>query len=85
MNRTKLVAQHMSTASGIAEVEEVLLFLIAQDSRLIVLITQPPLRFESNRALRTYILNRPRKYNALNETMLNMLRPKIEVKILEPL
>jgi hypothetical protein len=38
LNRTKQVAQHMSTTSGVAEVEEVRLFLIDQDSRLIVLI-----------------------------------------------
>ena len=35
--------------------------------------------FESNLALRIYTLNRPEKLNALDETMLGQLRPKIEV------
>lgn len=37
--------------------------------------------FESNLAVRTYILNRPLKLNALNEPMLSLLRPKIEVRL----
>ncbi|RDB21423.1 3-hydroxyisobutyryl-CoA hydrolase, mitochondrial [Hypsizygus marmoreus] len=40
--------------------------------------TEPPVLFESNLALRTYILNRPLKLNALDEHMLTLLRPKIE-------
>lgn len=39
--------------------------------------------FESNLAVRTYILNRPLKLNALDEPMLTLLRPKIEVSKLE--
>ncbi|KIM49385.1 hypothetical protein M413DRAFT_438570 [Hebeloma cylindrosporum] len=35
-------------------------------------------KFESNSSLRTYILNRPSKLNALDEPMLSALRPKIE-------
>ncbi|TFK54654.1 hypothetical protein OE88DRAFT_1723197 [Heliocybe sulcata] len=34
--------------------------------------------FESHLSSRTYILNREKKLNALDETMLNVLRPKIE-------
>ncbi|EGO21178.1 hypothetical protein SERLADRAFT_398624 [Serpula lacrymans var. lacrymans S7.9] len=34
--------------------------------------------FESDAATRTYVLNRPKKLNALNEEMLNTLRPQIE-------
>ena len=35
--------------------------------------------FESKLALRIYTLNRPRKLNALDATMLGLLRPQIEV------
>ncbi|KAF8892439.1 3-hydroxyisobutyryl-CoA hydrolase [Infundibulicybe gibba] len=38
----------------------------------------PSVMFESHLAVRTYILNRPKKLNALDETMLSILRPKIE-------
>ncbi|KAJ7074090.1 3-hydroxyisobutyryl-coenzyme A hydrolase isoform 1 [Mycena amicta] len=40
--------------------------------------THPVVRFESTLALRNYILNRPKKLNALNNEMLDILRPKIE-------
>ncbi|KAF5380983.1 hypothetical protein D9615_004116 [Tricholomella constricta] len=40
--------------------------------------SEPPVIFESNLAVRTYILNRPLKLNALDEPMLALLRPKIE-------
>lgn len=40
---------------------------------------QPTVLFESNLASRTYALNRPAKLNALDDHMLNLLRPKIEV------
>jgi enoyl-CoA hydratase/carnithine racemase len=36
-------------------------------------------RFESTLGLRAYLLNRPKKLNALNDDMLNLLHPKIEV------
>lgn len=36
--------------------------------------------FDSEFALRTYILNRPKKLNALDDDMLHTLRPKIEVR-----
>ncbi|KAH9483961.1 3-hydroxyisobutyryl-CoA hydrolase, mitochondrial [Psilocybe cubensis] len=39
---------------------------------------EPTVLFESNSSLRTYILNRPKKLNALDDTMLSALRPKIE-------
>ncbi|KAJ7024318.1 3-hydroxyisobutyryl-coenzyme A hydrolase isoform 1 [Mycena alexandri] len=40
--------------------------------------SEPVVRFESTLGLRTYILNRPAKLNALNDEMLDLLRPKIE-------
>ncbi|KAG6917931.1 hypothetical protein DXG01_000368 [Tephrocybe rancida] len=39
---------------------------------------EPPVLFESNLAVRTYILNRPSALNTLDEPMLALLRPKIE-------
>ncbi|KAG6833648.1 hypothetical protein H0H87_002844 [Tephrocybe sp. NHM501043] len=39
---------------------------------------EPPVLFESNSAVRTYILNRPSALNTLDEPMLALLRPKIE-------
>nr|GAT43818.1 3-hydroxyisobutyryl-CoA hydrolase [Mycena chlorophos] len=39
---------------------------------------EPVVRFESTLGMRNYILNRPKKLNALNDEMLDILRPKIE-------
>ncbi|KAF8163438.1 3-hydroxyisobutyryl-CoA hydrolase [Crassisporium funariophilum] len=39
---------------------------------------EPTVQFQSVSSLRTYILNRPSKLNALDEPMLSTLRPKIE-------
>lgn len=40
---------------------------------------QPPVLFETVGQLRKYILNRPKKLNALDTSMLNLLRPYVEV------
>jgi len=40
--------------------------------------TEPPVLFEENGSVRRYILNRPKKLNALDEPMINLLRPKLE-------
>lgn len=40
---------------------------------------QPTVLFESHSSLRKFTLNRPKKLNALDEPMLALLRPKIEV------
>jgi len=39
---------------------------------------EPTVLFESNNSMRTYVLNRPGKLNALDVPMLDLLRPKIE-------
>ncbi|TFK30064.1 3-hydroxyisobutyryl-coenzyme A hydrolase isoform 1 [Coprinopsis marcescibilis] len=39
---------------------------------------EPTVKFESNNSLRTFVLNRPSKLNALDQSMLTALRPKIE-------
>ncbi|OSD08546.1 3-hydroxyisobutyryl-coenzyme A hydrolase [Trametes coccinea BRFM310] len=39
---------------------------------------EAPVLFEANGHVRTYVLNRPKKLNALNEPMLSLLRPQIE-------
>ncbi|KAF4614630.1 hypothetical protein D9613_003181 [Agrocybe pediades] len=40
--------------------------------------SEPTVLFESNSSVRTYLLNRPSKLNALDDSMLSLLRPKIE-------
>lgn len=40
--------------------------------------------FESNGSVRSYILNRPKKLNALDITMLGLLKPKIKVGNIAP-
>ncbi|KAF8201787.1 3-hydroxyisobutyryl-CoA hydrolase [Pholiota molesta] len=62
--RTAAISQHIMAASTSAPASEP--------------SQQPTVLFESNGSLRTYILNRPEKLNALDENMLNTLRPKIE-------
>ncbi|KAF9652921.1 3-hydroxyisobutyryl-coenzyme A hydrolase [Thelephora ganbajun] len=39
---------------------------------------EAPVLFESNGSVRSYILNRPKKLNALDITMLGLLKPKIQ-------
>ena len=68
----------MSTTSGqsqASEVRKVILYFLFSW----LMVKKPPVTFESNMALRTYVLNRPKKLNALDETMLGLLRPQIEV------
>jgi hypothetical protein len=42
--------------------------------------TKPPVQFETNLALRSYVLNRPKKLNALDESMITLLRKQVEVR-----
>lgn len=43
-------------------------------------VLQPPVVFETVGQLKKYILNRPKKLNALDTPMLNLLRPHVEVR-----
>lgn len=43
-------------------------------------MAQPAVQFESNLALRCYALNRPTKLNALDESMIALLRNQVEVR-----
>jgi 3-hydroxyisobutyryl-CoA hydrolase len=58
--------------------------IILTNSCLPCLITwnlyQPTVLFETNLALRNYILNRPKKLNALDESMITLLRSQVEVR-----
>ncbi|PPQ93242.1 hypothetical protein CVT25_015240 [Psilocybe cyanescens] len=75
--RTTAIGQHMMSTSTTLSSDDVsglanLFFLLLTDT------FKPTVLFESNSSLRTYILNRPSKLNALDDTMLSTLRPKIE-------
>src|SRR5882762_4008526 len=41
---------------------------------------KPPVQFETNLALRKYVLNRPQKLNALDDPMIALLRKQVEVR-----
>ena len=65
--RTAAIGRHFMSTSSLAPKSR----LPAPD--------ESPVLFESSGSVRTYVLNRTRKLNALNEPMLNILRPQVEV------
>lgn len=71
VNRSKVIAQHMMSSSASSS-------RVSQEAE-----ADQPVQFRSNLAIRTYVLNRPEKLNALNSYMLAILRPKIEVNSAE--
>lgn len=77
--RTAVIGQHMMSTNTGPSQEEVCLFFFISFYPFSNSHIQPTVKFESNSSLRTYILNRPSKLNALDEPMLSALRPKIEV------
>ncbi|KAK7038109.1 mitochondrial 3-hydroxyisobutyryl-CoA hydrolase [Favolaschia claudopus] len=64
LNRTRAIAKQMSAVAGTKPPSDA--------------DPEPVVRFESTLGLRTYLLNRPKKYNALNDEMLSLLHPKLE-------
>ncbi|KAF9482807.1 3-hydroxyisobutyryl-CoA hydrolase [Pholiota conissans] len=70
--RTAAISHHIMPASTSAHASA------PQVCRRLPPTTPDTVLFESNGSLRTYILNRPSKLNALDEPMLSLLRPKIE-------
>ncbi|KAF8911054.1 3-hydroxyisobutyryl-CoA hydrolase [Gymnopilus junonius] len=64
--RTSAIAQHLMSTSA------------ASASTSPDPAPEETVLFESNSTLRAYVLNRPLKLNALNDSMLSALRPKIE-------
>ncbi|KAJ7286295.1 3-hydroxyisobutyryl-coenzyme A hydrolase isoform 1 [Mycena rebaudengoi] len=63
VNRTRGIVKHMSSVASKPPLGADL---------------EPVVGFESTLGLRTYVLNRPAKVNALTSEMLKLLRPKIE-------
>ncbi|TCD68443.1 hypothetical protein EIP91_010729 [Steccherinum ochraceum] len=62
--RTQAIARHMASSAAATSSKQ------NADEALVV--------FKSEGSTRQYVLNRPSKYNALNEDMLNILRPYVE-------
>jgi hypothetical protein len=84
--RTAVIGHHMmSTNASPSQLEVYIFFHFISFSPFSNSHIQPTVKFESNSSLRTYILNRPLKLNALDEPMLSALRPKIEVCLNNPL
>ncbi|KAJ7149342.1 3-hydroxyisobutyryl-coenzyme A hydrolase isoform 1 [Mycena filopes] len=70
INRTRALTKQMSTVAGTKPP--------AGTDASEPTDAKPVVRFESTLGLRTYVLNRPAKLNALNDEMLDLLHPKIE-------
>ena len=89
--RARAISQHMSASTqattatpspASSSTDEVcsVVYLTAKWSLYLVLCAiQPSVLFESVGQVKKYILNRPSKLNSLDTTMLNLLRPYVEV------
>jgi len=82
--RTRALAHHMMSTAARSEVCNGARVCCSLTHSHAPLHRQPKVLFESNLATRLYALNRPDKLNALDENMLSLLRPKIEVPVNSP-
>ncbi|KAI0784365.1 3-hydroxyisobutyryl-coenzyme A hydrolase [Abortiporus biennis] len=64
--RTQAISRHMMSSSA------------SKSAPLDLNADEAPVLFESVGQIRKYILNRPKKLNALDEPMINILRPQVE-------
>lgn len=81
--RTAALARHVSSSAAGSEPTSMEVRVHharkAHITRRKLTFWKPPVLFETNLALRNYKLNRPKKLNALDGSMIDLLRKEVEV------